>query len=226
MILLDCHSSASLNFSEQRKKALEIVSKGQRIEWHFDFGFFDRLLFPLSDPMQTGSHRHAIDHFMKSLWLEFESYTNALCLYRGPFPDPFEDFVVYINLLADFFKEELPFSIHFDKRVSLYDQVIKTTPENFSRFSLLIEGSPPPFRTPHAATALLIPLKEKQTPEILAKLKRVIESRPFERFVYEAYLTNEWEGVSELYLLSDSLHGALDRKLAGFEAAEGIIHKI
>lgn len=84
IIRLDASTASSLDWSLERKSALSVIASGKKILWFLDLGLFDRLKMPLSHPSQFLTLGLAVDHFRKSIWKEFQSFSTGVCLYRGP----------------------------------------------------------------------------------------------------------------------------------------------
>lgn len=223
MITLDCRMKSLLDFKEARKAALMIVGAGKKIEWHLDFGFFDRLTFPLGDDREGKALHLSIDHFLKTVYTEFEAYTAKVYLYRGTPVIPLgkdcyegaKIFSEYLDYLASNIYDRVPLALDFDnagldplKKARLVNR------ELYSRFQIdeKIESDiavllPSVYSDEKAFTGLL---------EVMSTLKNY-------RIISEPFLVAEWEGLNELYVASESITPGAMRKLLGFNAAGGLV---
>ncbi len=99
-IFLDGRMKASLDWTKSREEAILQIRLKKKILWQVDLGLFSRLDLPLSDQMQFQSLCLTLEHFLQTLWKEFQSDTLGLVIYTG----------------------ELDFSKKFPWNESLYDQ--------------------------------------------------------------------------------------------------------
>lgn len=212
-----------LDFKEARKQALQLVGEGKKVQWFLDFGFFDRLAFPFGDEREAKALHLAIEHFLKSIYAEFEAYTEKVCLYKGSpfFPlgkDEYEGarvFSEYLAYLTANIYDRVPLSLDFEcegleplKRArlvnrELYSRFIIDMPQKGDKAVLL----PSVYSEESAFTGLS---------EIMASLKEY-------RVISEPFLVAEWEGLNELYVSSSSITPGAYRKLLGFNAAGGLV---
>lgn len=82
-ILIDGKIKADLSWVKERAAARMYVEQGLRIFWEIDLGLFDLLEQPLSNRTQFLSLGLSLEHFLKTLWKEFQSHSVGLCIYRG-----------------------------------------------------------------------------------------------------------------------------------------------
>jgi len=133
-------------------------------------------------------------------------------------------FAHYFQLLAHRLPDELPLSLLFNATGigTLAERHQLMSRERFEHFQTVVEGLP--FRNNEAAVALCFPEESYCTDEILKKLDGWMTNckTPF-RVIPEAFLTEEWEGVDELYVLREALSPQGERKLRGFQAAGGAV---
>lgn len=223
MIALDCRMKSLLDFKEARKAALMRVGEGKKIEWFLDFGFFDRLTFPLGDEREGKALHLAIDHFLKTLYPEFEPYTDKVYLYRGSpvFPlgkDPYEGakiFSEYLEYLAANVYDRVPLALDFE--VSELDPLKKARLVNrelYSRFNIEEKVE--------CDKAVLLPSVYSED-KAFDGLLEVMASLKDYRVISEPFLVAEWEGLNELYVSSRSITPGALRKLLGFNAAGGLV---
>lgn len=82
-IHLEAHTTSSLDWSQEKKRALTAIASGKKILWVLDLGLFHRLKMPLSHPSQFMTLSLALDHFRDSIWREFHSFSSGVSLYQG-----------------------------------------------------------------------------------------------------------------------------------------------
>jgi hypothetical protein len=82
-LYLDGRPCSDLKWELERQLALEAMHKGLLILWNLDLGLFEGLRQPLSHQGQFNSIALSIEHFMDSIWAEFQNATFGISLYRG-----------------------------------------------------------------------------------------------------------------------------------------------
>jgi len=223
MITLDCRMKSLLDFKEARMAALMKVGEGKKIEWLLDFGFFDRLSFPLGDDREGKALHLAIDHFLKTLYSEFEAYTSKVYLYKGSpvFPlgkdcyDGAKIFSEYLDYLAANIYDRVPLALDFDcvgldplKKARLINR------ELYSRFQMEDKIK--------SDKAILLPSVYSDESAFAGLHEMMINLKEY-RVISEPFLVAEWEGLNELYVSSSSITPGSLRKLLGFNAAGGLV---
>ncbi|MFN4174872.1 MAG: hypothetical protein ACK4HV_07215 [Parachlamydiaceae bacterium] len=212
-----------LDFKEARIQALTKVGEGKKIAWFLDFGFFDRLSFPFGDDREGKALHLAIDHFLKTLYPEFEAYTEKVCLYKGSpvFPlgkDPYEAskiFSEYLDYLIANIYDRVPLSLDFDcEGLSPLKKARLVNRELYSRFK--IEESD------HFDRAVLLPSVYSEE-SAFQHLDEMMMNLKDYKVISEPYLVAEWAGLNELYVSSASITPGAYRKLLGFNAAGGLV---
>lgn len=74
---------SSLDFSDVKKKAKDLVSQGIKILWDIDLGLFDRLKFPIENEAQEKALALSLIHFQETLYKEFIDESVGVSLYKG-----------------------------------------------------------------------------------------------------------------------------------------------
>lgn len=246
LILLPCRSTDDLDW-----QPLLPTTGIEKIEWEFDLGLTSPF-FPLDDELHFSSLKLALSRFTNEIWPTFIERTAGGILYRGPAdfasffkwsaawqenwlawkemrPEASEAhmrrlfcadaFAHYFQMLAHALPDELPLTLVFETSgcgtAAEIRQILSR--ERFEHFRVLT-------REPAAATAVCMPEEALCSGSVLAKLDRLFASlqEPY-RVIEEPFLTESWEGVDRLYVLSDALTGQGKRKLMGFCAAGGLV---
>lgn len=70
---------------------------------------------------------------------------------------------------------------------------------------------------------ICFPPDEITTDSVIHQIDALIERLPSSRIVYETMLTEQWDGLDELYVIPGFVTEVGERKLLGFEAAGGVI---
>lgn len=251
-IHLDGRANASLDWDKAHQLARHYISQGFRLFWDLDLGLFQGLCEPLSDQTQYLTLGLSLKHFRDTLWKEFREHTIGLSLYRGSTTlhgkqFDWEEAVDYIHHLAGQLPGELPVCVCFDTQEACdpfrFAQLISK--ERFDRLHRCITEHLLPAQAftkqpagylsehkqeLHAAPSLLgicLPMHAKCLPEYAQTLQNVVrqlmdDSKPF-RFVCEAALTTEWDGLEMLLVVPQTVTSQGIRKLRGFCAAGGTV---
>ncbi|MBM3184354.1 MAG: hypothetical protein FJZ64_03510 [Chlamydiae bacterium] len=247
LISLPCHFNDDL----QWKKLLEKISPSTPIIWEFNLGL-NAPYFPTEDEMVFSSLRLALSQFTKEIWPLFEKQTSHGILYRGSadFSSFFQwssqqvenfetwkkerpaaneahlrrlfckdGFAHYFQMLSHALPDELPLELCFDL-AGCGTRAEKTqllSKEGFEHFIV---------RKNEALTsfAICFPSELKCSGYILSKLDTLFETLkiPY-RIIEETFLTESWEGVDQIYVLSEAVTSIGKRKLMGFCAAGGTV---
>lgn len=145
-----------------------------------------------------------------------------------------EVLAVYLQMLSHKLPDELEVLALFDERriASSAEVLSLISKERFAHFVVALRGDALPrdglvwdeerleLRRIPTTVGLVFP--ERQEPELHAGFDQLLEQESG-RVVFEAFLTEEWEGLDELVVLDGSLSAQGLRKLKGFEAAGGEI---
>lgn len=134
-----------------------------------------------------------------------------------------EAFIAYFQMLAHRLPDELTLILQLDAGTSgtLAERLHLLSPERFDHFQLEIKGLPD---DSHASLGICFPEEGECDRNVLQRLDTVIEQikTPF-KAIPEALLTERWDGIDYLYVLSDAVSSRGKRKLMGFCAAGGIV---
>lgn len=225
----------------------ELAKKtSEKITWEFDL----QIELPLDDPTQFHSRALAMETFSKNLYPELQERSEAIVLYRGPIDwsgrfswdarqrELFEDWkkerpnapeehlkrlfyadrlVLALQMLSHKLPDELPILLEFEepKHLRRVERKQLLSKERFEHFFLPQKEKEGPF-------ALCFPEESFCSGEVLQDLEKFLEEIPSNcRLVEERFLTEEWEGIDTLFVLSSALSPRGKRKLAGFLATGG-----
>lgn len=215
--------------------------------FEFDFGL-NEPDFPLEDELYFNAVAAACDHFSKEVWPQFPA--SKAILYRGgaDFSSHFlwterqesnfelwvkempvgneahlkrlfcaEAFVHYFQMLAHRLPDELPLILDIDPKGvgTLAETLHLLSPERFEHFELDTHQN---YRS---NIGVCFPPDAECGREILQKIDRLLNQLPSFKPVYENLLTEQWDGLDEIYVLPEALSERGKRKLLGFEAAGG-----
>jgi hypothetical protein len=215
--------------------------------FEFDLGL-NQPYFPLEDELHFQSLSAALTHFTKEVWPRFPEAKGIL--YRGSadFSTFFrwseaqeanfqvwkegkqeapeahlkrlfcaEAFVAYFQMLAHRLPDEMPLTLILDcsHTGSLAETLHLISPERFEHFQ--VESG----LTFDSAVGLCFPPDELCSGKVLKELDEAMVKLPSFRPVYERLLTEQWDGLDEIVVLSDSVTAQGERKLKGFAAAGG-----
>jgi hypothetical protein len=221
-IELPCQPHHDLNWSGELALAKEFKGK---IVWYFNLGLEDPF-FPIEDQLRFSSIALALQQFTKDVWPNFQEQTLALCLYRGLMAD----FIIYFQMLAHKLPDEAPIWLLFEVEshlpVSKALQLIFL--EGFEHFKIALKGKLLPlegYRWDHekivyhplsVTTGAVFPTEL----DALSRFDSLLSRGPV-RVIPEAYLSEQWEGLDRLLVVSDSLTIQGGRMLKGFLATGG-----
>ena len=215
--------------------------------FEFDLGLH-LPFFPLEDPLYFSNLGAALTHFTETVWPKFPK--KQAILYRGsldfsqffawsetfekqfkewkegmPLSDEahlkrlftIEAFVYYFQMLAHKLPDELSLKLIVDPTAcgTLAQVHHLLSPERFQHFTIdsgFQHDSP---------IGICFPPDEECTGEILSKIDLLMERLPSFRPVYEHLLTEQWDGLDQLYIFPEAVTARGLRKLQGFEAAGG-----
>lgn len=244
-IILPCKTTDDLRW----KSILEPLSPVDRVLWEFDLGI-NAPYFPIEDEMKFSSLKLSLAQFSKEVWPLFSERSMGAVLYRGSAdfasfflwselqeenwlswkkmrPDANEAhlrrlfcadvFAHYFQMLSHSLPDELPLTLCFETQGcgTLAEKRQLLSRERFEHFHLVTEVS-------DASFAVCMPEEGRCSEAVLAKLDHFFEtcSLPY-RVIEEAFLTESWEGVDLLYVISEAVTTQGKRKLMGFCAAGG-----
>ncbi len=215
--------------------------------FEFDFGLQEPY-FPLDDELYFNSLSTALTHFTKEVWPRFPEAKAILYRGRADFSQFFkwteaqeenyrtwkgerpggdeahlkrlfcaEAFVNYFQMLAHRLPDELPLSLILDPKNTgtLAETLHLLSPERFEHFHLETGLQY------DSAIGVCFPPDSECSSEILKQLDLLLQELPSFRPVYEPLLTEQWDGLDEIYVLPEALTQRGKRKLLGFEAAGG-----
>ena len=145
-----------------------------------------------------------------------------------------EVLAVYLQMLSHKLPDELEVLALFDERgiASCAEVLSLISKERFAHFVVGLRSDvlardglvwdEERLRLRRIPTTVGLVFPERQEPEFHARFNQLLEQESG-RVVFEAFLTEEWEGLDELVVLDGSLSAQGLRKLKGFEAAGGEI---
>ncbi len=139
----------------------------------------------------------------------------------------------YLHRLASCLPDTLPVfcsidATHAGSRAELAHILSK---DRFEHIHLSIKGDRlPSVNSTSVSVGVLLPSDDGISLEILAELDRVLDqlderNTPF-RIISETFLTEQWNGIDLLIVISSSLNSIGKRKLQGFCAAGGTVYFI
>jgi hypothetical protein len=276
LIRLPARLKDDLNWSQESKRAEQVVAAGKRLFWELDLGL-DSFLFMPEDSSSFYAFSLAVEEFSKQLWPLFQEHTFGVALYRGSLPSlqnfpsmHWENLFLewtaehkgdevlyraqmlaeYLHRLLSFLPETvLPFAlIDVGQGVSLAKAAQVFSSARFEHVHLAIKGAEIPhsgicWRGGHPAKGWLgptcPPLRSSSVPflgvllpsdsclnsslsEILQDLlHHLTEKEESFRVISEEKLTEQWNGLDELIVISKAVSIQGRRKLLGFIAAGG-----
>jgi hypothetical protein len=245
LVVLPCRATDDLDW----QPILASLQGQEKIEWEFDLGL-DCPFFPIDDELHFSSLKLALARFTKEIWPLYAERTTHAILYRGSAdfasffqwseaqeenwhawkkmrpeaPDAHlrrlfcaDAFAHYFQMLAHALPDELPLTLHFDTSgcgtAAEIRQILSK--ERFEHFHLRTEEA-------NAKIAVCMPEEALCSGAVLSKLDQLFASlkEPY-RVIEEAFLTESWEGVDRLYVISEATTAQGKRKLMGFCAAGG-----
>lgn len=227
---------------------LQWMIEGNPSVFEFDLGLNDPY-FPLEDEMHFNALTKALSQFTQEVWPRFPN--SKAILYRGSadFSRFFkwtetqeanfsawkeniaenreehlrklfcaEAFALYFQMLAHKLPDELPISLVLDTTG------VGTPAETLHLLSTMrFEHFHVEALAYHSNIGICIPPDSHCTGPVLQRLDALIQKIPSFKPIYETHLTEQWDGLDEIYVLPDALTAAGCRKLKGFEAAGGSV---
>lgn len=216
--------------------------------FEFDLGLTDPY-FPLEDEMHFNALAKALSHFTQDVWPRFPE--SKAILYRGSadFSRFFkwteaqetnfaswkeniaenreehlrklfcaEAFALYFQMLAHKLPDDLPVSLILDTAnigspAEILHLLSTTRFEHFHIEALAF----------HSNIGICIPPDSHCSTQVLQRLDALIQKMPSFKPIYETHLTEQWDGLDEIYVLPDAVTERGRRKLKGFEAAGGSV---
>jgi hypothetical protein len=134
-----------------------------------------------------------------------------------------ESFVTYFQMLAHKLPDELPLILRLQvfPHGSLAELLHLLSPERFAHFQVELQGLPSQIDA-QASQGVCFP--EEWDGTVLEEIDQFLSTRSEPcRAVFEGILTEQWDGLDELYVGKISEKGK--RKLAGFKAAGGKVRE-
>jgi len=243
-IPLDLSERSLLNWNQASHLATRAVDKGLAILWELQF---DLLEGSLEDETRFLTFQLNIQHFIDTLWKDFQSHTFGIALFRGILQEGILD---YLKTLAALLDEETTCFLFLDASsatdMKSYLHAVDMTSLSF--FCPIVKGkmaekypwvfpalawgsgasslgfcsteSHPQLPAVHLGYALCLP----ETPlwdQFLVAVDRMKEC-PF-RILPERLLTHEWEGIDKLMIFPQACTEKARRMFLGFKAAGGEI---
>jgi hypothetical protein len=226
--------------------------EGNTSLFEFDLGL-NEPYFPLEDELYFNALSAALTHFTKEFWpLHPESKG---ILYRGsadfsrffkwtetqeanylnwkedlPVEDEAhskrlfcaEAFMTYFQMLAHKLPDEMPLKLilQTEDLGDLAHTLHLLSPERFEHFE--IESG---FHF-DSNIGVCFPPDSECSEKVLIQLNQLLSTLSSFKPVYENLLTEQWDGLDEIYVLADALTSRGRRKLMGFEAAGGKVIEI
>ena len=247
LIHLPCHSNDDL----QWKPVLESIRKEVPIVWEFGLGL-NAPYFSLEDEMLFSSLKLSLSLFTKEIWPSYQEQTLHAILYRGSadFSSWFhwtslqeenwknwkkerptakeehlrrlfcrDTFLHYFQMLSYSLPDELPLELCLDPSGcgTKAETLQLLSQESFEHF--LLER-----KEKEVSFAICLPLEMGCNAKVLSRLDGLFETikTPW-RIIEEARLTESWEGLDQIYVLSETISAPGKRKLMGFCAAGGTV---
>lgn len=153
------------------------------------------------------------------LWKQDRKEADLLHLRRLFCADVFAN---YFQMLSHALPDELKLSLHFTVAGcgSLAEVNQLLSRERFEHFVV----EPTFSKDTTAPLAVCFPEEAQCSQDILAKFNVIFQTlaEPY-RIIAEPFLTESWEGVDRLYVLSEAITAQGKRKLMGFCAAGGVV---
>lgn len=250
LIRLPAHLSSDLDWSREKEHAQQLSTAGKPILWEIDLGL-ESFEFMPGDTASFYSFSLAIEEFAKQIWPTFQEHTFGVSIYRGVFPPTrhfpkehwettfadwgqegdYELFCVqmlsdYLHRLISFFPDAaVPIAFIDASQISSLSKAAQFfSTARFEHLHPIITGAKIPFCKVHSTLGVLLPCDAAMNASVHKSLENVLENlnEPF-RIVPEEKLTEQWDGLDKLIVISEALSPQGKRKLQGFEAAGGEI---
>ncbi len=221
--------------------------EGNPSVFEFDLGLHEPY-FPLEDELYFNSLGVALSHFTKEVWPLFPQARGILFRGKADFSSFFrwtesqeanyriwkenlphndeihlkrlfcaEAFVNYFQMLAHKLPDELPLTLvlNAENTGSLAQTLHLLSPERFEHFHL--ESG---FQF-ESNVGVCFPPDSECSRQVLDTLDILLRKLPSYKAVYEPLLTEQWDGLDQIYVLPNALTQRGKRKLMGFKAAGG-----
>lgn len=247
LVTLDASAQSTLNWREREAEAAEWVSKGFYLIWELDFSISDGNLF---DQAHFMTLQLAVDHFNQTIWPKFSEQSIGVLVHRGeiaailPLLDPLKSLAAglpdesllflkietasirnaahYIQLVRqDLLGHFIP--LLSGKWAESYPYAFPSLAWGHSHSPLGAFSSEAVHPLPEQRISQALCLSEETEQELLGVIERL--KNPF-RVISEKILTQEWDGIDEIFALEKTLSFQGRRKLAGFSAAGGKVSLI
>ncbi|MCH9624892.1 MAG: hypothetical protein S4CHLAM123_00540 [Chlamydiales bacterium] len=247
-ITLDAQESSLLNWEQDLQRAVLYAQKGYFILWELDLQVCEG---SLEDEGRFKTLQLSVNHFSQTVLPKFLDQTLGVAFFRGELQlETRGEVLDYLKLLAAQLPEEVLCFLYLDtsamQSAALFFQLINQ--EAFGFFHLFLKG---PFveKYPFAVAqfgwghsqsvlgctksqislqsrtvSLGVLLPEVFELDVMDRLVAELKERPF-RVIPENLLTQEWDGLEHLIVLSNFISNRGQRKLLGFSAASGNIIK-
>jgi hypothetical protein len=250
---LPARASDDLLWIEPKEQALQAAARGEAIFWEFDLGLdapyfpledelsfqalslslstFTQELWPLFQDSTEGIclYRGSIDFSAHFTWTErqqahwkerLQGRSDHEFLRRLFCADAFSS---YFQMLSHQLPDSLPITLIFSLEGcgTLAQKFQLVSKERFEHFSVQIEE---PLFSDAPSIAICFPEEARCSSTVLEKIDQMFDllEKPI-RVIQEPFLTEGWEGVDFLYVLSEAVTERGRRKLAGFCAAGGTV---
>ena len=196
---------------------LDEAREAEGVLWELDFDF-------MWDQAAFNSYILALDQFAK-VWKEFSERSKGVILYRGSLDiirgidaDPVEAATIFGDLLhrlASFLPDEAkPYCLFDHSSLGKARTAQLLSKARFSHLHLSLEENT-------STRGILLPSDEACTPEILAKLERLMDQIGPHRMIPETMFNEMWDGLDEIYVIEEAVSLQGERHLKGFIAAGG-----
>jgi hypothetical protein len=240
-----------IKLSARPRDDLHWAIEGTPSQFEFDLGLHEPYLL-LEDELHFQALAAALAHFTKTIWPQFPNA--SAILYRGPadFSSFFrwterqeenyrswkqdrppndeahlkrlfcaEAFVTYFQMLAHRLPDELPLKLILDpaNTGTLAQTLHLLSPERFEHFAL---DAGLQFAS---KLGICFPSDEYCSGAILERIDALLPTLSSFKPVYENLLTEQWDGLDEIYVFAGAVTPRGQRKLAGFQAAGGRVTK-
>ena len=216
-IVLRARLGDDLNWGEALAQA-----EGKEVLWILDLGI-EANEFNFEDEMAFQACSLALKHFAELCLLPG---VRGVVLYRGPMNlSEADTLAAWLRLAASVLPEDLPLFLSFNvEALSRTEALALASPGRFEHFELILTPEVRQ-RGKNPALGVCMP-QEGFVQEMEQVLQRLDTEEKSYRIVYEAVLTEQWDGLDEILVLENSLSPRGERNLKGFLAAGGTVKRI
>lgn len=214
--------------------------------FELDLGL-DEPYFPLEDPARFNALKAGLEHFRKNVFPHHPVPKVILMRRSANFADHFlwtermeenfkarlktlpdlkrehalrlfcaESFVMYAQMLCHSLPDEISVELALDPTGvgSMAETLQLLSPDRFEHFEI---------NALHFSSnvGVCFPPDEVCSKEVLERIDRLLHKLSSYRPVYESLLTEQWDGLDEIYVFEGNVTELGERKLLGFEAAGG-----